>query len=220
MLFSFSTEDYSRTYTDIDCFALGYGTTYQMEDYPGDGDQSTTTISSTLTATETITSSLSTSHTPSHTPVSSSNPTLPVEPIGGPTSIPSATAEAKTTPAGAIAGGVVGGLAVIVLLILGILYIIYRRKDALPPPATNADGNLGQYAPNHMAEYHDTSSQMAQNHNSFLSEMPGTVPDKAVWSPGMDSGGSPVQSQAYAMPAFDEIHDSYGGGGRDRMEIV
>lgn len=220
MLFSFSTESYSRTYTNIDCFGPGSGATYQMQDYPADGDQSTTTISSTRTETRTITSSRSTSHTSSVTPIPSSNPILPAEPIGNPTSTPTSAVETKTTPAGAIAGGVVGGLAVITLLVLGILYIVYRRKNAPPPPVTSTDGNVGQYPPYQMAEYQDTSSQMAQNHNSLLSEMPGTDLDKSLWSPGMDSGGGPVHPQPHVMPGFGEVHDGHDDIRGGRMEIV
>ncbi|OIW25776.1 hypothetical protein CONLIGDRAFT_684318 [Coniochaeta ligniaria NRRL 30616] len=191
MLFSFSTEHYLTTYTHIDCWPPGEGTTYWMQDHPADGEQPMTTAS--------LPTSL--------TLVLSSISTSPAGPIGNPTSMSNATAEPKTNSAGAIAGGVVGGLAVIAILVLGILYILYRRKDAPRPPPLPS--RIGQYPPN-VAEIQDTSSHVAPNHDSILSEMPGTVPDKALWSPSTNSGGSPVQ-------ASNEVHDAHVGA---RMEIV
>lgn len=44
LLFSFSTDDYSKTYTMFECCAPGFITIFQMQDYPYDGPPTTTTI--------------------------------------------------------------------------------------------------------------------------------------------------------------------------------
>ncbi|KAB5585260.1 hypothetical protein GE09DRAFT_1233559 [Coniochaeta sp. 2T2.1] len=79
----------------------------------------------------------------------SSSGAFPSGAVENSTSPPTTAATSKANPAGAIAGAVVGGLAVIALCILGIFYIMHRQKDGPPPPSTvtGGDNNFMHYAP-------------------------------------------------------------------------
>jgi hypothetical protein len=68
--------------------------------------------------------SLASPSTPSPTPVSPS-----------PTTLPTPTPPAKSTPIGAIVGGVVGGLAVIALVAIAVVLFIRRRSPEGQQPA-------------------------------------------------------------------------------------
>lgn len=149
-----------------------------MQDYPPNGRTRVRSTSSTSTP------------TPSPTPTPTSTPT--------PTPTPTQSDDPKPAPIGPIVGGVIGGLAVIGAVILGIVYIKHR-KGAHPKPAP-----LPQ-----MDEYHDFSQP---------SEMPGTDPTKIGWSPGSDGGASPVRFQAQVAPGLNEVPATpVGAGGRAEL---
>lgn len=110
-----------------------------------------------------------------------------------------------------------GGLAVIALLILGVLYILYRRKPAKPAPAAAADATIDPIQPpppGQMAvhDYQGTSPQMVHNYDSFISEMPGSIPDKASWSPDMHGGGGSVPTAGDVTPGYDAAQHRQVGG--------
>lgn len=200
MLFSFSTDHYSKIYTKLDCITTGYDPIALLRDYPA-GLSTTDTVSSTsfVSAVGTpISAKPSISTTPP--PTSTSKPLPPTSAATSvatstPLSTSLATGDTKSTPTGAIAGGVVGGLAVIALFILAILYINYRRKIA--PPAA-----------------HHESYQ-----NSGPAEMPATVPEKTTWSPEIGVS-SPVPPPVHVVPGLNEVHGSPVQGGGGRAEIV
>lgn len=117
ILFSSSASP-DRTYTNIDCWSAGFGSTYAMQDYPpGLTSSDTTTTTPTPTTSPTTTSPTTTT-----TPPGPTTTTPPPEP--GP-----------STPIGPIVGGVVGGVAVLGLIGLGIFLIMRRNRH---PPASTA----------------------------------------------------------------------------------
>jgi hypothetical protein len=95
-------------------------------------------------------------------------------------------------------------------------------------------------------EYQTTSPQMVHNHDSFVSEMPGTVPDKTAWSPDIHGGGgggsvppdghvmpgydrvqhaqvgsgSPLHVEGHVVQGYNEVNHGHVGGGGERIDIV
>ncbi|KAK6697051.1 hypothetical protein SNK05_013598 [Fusarium graminearum] len=105
-IFMSSRANRDMTYTAVNCYQSDAQNTYYLQDYP----PFTSTTDMESTSTEPDTSTVTTTIQPTST-TSSSNP----------------------IPVGAIVGGVVGGLAIIALVILGIFF--YRRKKPtnMPP---------------------------------------------------------------------------------------
>lgn len=108
-----------------------------------------------------------------------------------------------------------GGLAVIALLIIAVLYL-HRRKPAKPPPATDANSDALQLPPPGLMAENDypTASlrHVVYNHHSFISEMPGSIPDKTAWGRDIHGGGGCVPTEGNLTPGYDGVEHRQVGG--------
>ncbi|KAH7252860.1 hypothetical protein BKA59DRAFT_492662 [Fusarium tricinctum] len=105
-IFMSSRANRDMTYTAVNCYKSNAQNTFYLQDYL----PFTSTIDVESTSTEPDTSTVTTTIPPTST-TSSSNP----------------------TPVGAIVGGVVGGLAIIALVILGIFFYCRKKPTNMPP---------------------------------------------------------------------------------------
>lgn len=145
------------TYTAVNCYKSNAQDTFYLQDYP----PFTSTIDVESTSTEPDTSTVTTTIPPTST-TSSSNP----------------------TPVGAIVGGVVGGLAIIALVILGIFF--YRRKKPTNmPPVEQIISPTTQppHQPPHQPSFSSPPVYNAQTSNP-------------AWLPASPSPSSPTYSPA------------------------
>lgn len=173
-IFFSSSADPDRTYTIIDCFSAGFGSTYAMQDYPPDLS----------TSTSTSTSSTSTSTTSTTTTAPSTTTTPP-----GPTSTTPPPTPDKPTPIGPIVGGVVGGVAVLGLIGLGIVLILRRNRN---PPANTTAAHQQQPPSNF------PPPQMGQV-NPPVATSPGSPGVPPAYDPRYSYANPPPQANAYQM---------------------
>ncbi|KAM0326674.1 hypothetical protein ACHAQA_006544 [Verticillium albo-atrum] len=163
--------------------------------YDGQFDRQfeTTTLSTEPTTPAGTTEDTTTTASPSPTSlVATSTPTT--TPTPGPSTAP-APAKENSTPVGAIVGGAVGGVAVLVLLILGVFFLRRRssKTDVTPPPDHSGPASPMQQQ---YQQHHQLGAQLPHQEG-----YPSPPPQGDASIAGAKSGMvSPVLSAGYAAP--------------------
>ena len=182
VLFS-SSANPSETFTIVNCYQSGFDETLLMQDFPPPTATSTTTSTST---------SDSSSTGANQDPTGSS-------PADGPPRETSTPRPKKSTPVGPIVGGVVGGVAVIGLVILGILYLYRTRPRASAAAAAGGAGSgpppTGQYP-----------------HDPAMQQLMGAGPDSHMQQPAGGPGYDPHMQQQAGGPGYNPHMQQQAGG--------
>lgn len=145
---------------------------------------------------------------------SSTSPSVASTPVPSPPPPPSPTpARKKSTPIGAIVGGVVGGLAVIAIALVAI-FIAMRRKRQ---PPVNQSAEHEYHAPN--------EGQTDKHYSAYTSGPTSPVYSPTLASTSPEPGKSPAEVQYATFSPLNAQHvqpqpfNGHGGGYQAPMPV-